>query len=426
MVASARFPYTPNQCNRDAGRAVWGASGLSGRPVEIITEQSSLDACCAAWRKQGWFSFDTEFIRDDTFVAELCLVQVNDGQRVVLIDSLSEIDLAEFWALVTDPKITSVIHAGKEDFEVCLRAAGKPPRNVFDVQIAAGFVGYGYPLSLSRLVQVALRKRLNKGQTLTDWTRRPLTDDQWRYAVEDVEYLPAIFRKLGSKLKKTGRTAWAAEEFSRFEDPAFYAPPVEDRLFKLKGSKRLDAMGLAVLCELVSWRERWALARNRPVRALVRDDILVEIAKRRPTAAHQLEVLRGFPQAKNPKIVREVLNLVHKASHSPRSSWPAPHKPRDDSPMTKVTQDLLSAYLRAACNEAGVDNDLVGSSQKLRGLLDHLSGETDGVPALLAGWRREFIGDRLVDLLSGRCELHLSGWPDQPHLHVVTHMDSDD
>jgi ribonuclease D len=397
---------------------------LTAGPVEIIAEQSELDRRCAAWREQGWFCFDTEFIRDDTFVAELCLVQVNDGERVVLIDPFEGADLSAFWGLVSDPSITSVIHAGKEDFEVCLRAAGQPPRNVFDVQVAAGFVGYGYPLSLSRLVQIALHKRLDKGQTLTDWARRPLTDDQLHYAVEDVEYLPEIYRKVTGRLERAERAAWAAEEFRRFEDPAFYAPPVEDRLFKLKGSKRLDALGLAVLCELVGWRERWAEARNRPVRALVRDDILVEIAKRRPTAPAQLEVLRGFPQAKNPKIVREVIDLVRRAGQTPRSNWPTPYKPRDDSAMTKVTLDLLSAYLRAACDEAGIDNDLVGGSQKLRAMLDHVAGAPGEAPALLTGWRHEFIGARLVDLLRGKSELHLSGWPDDPHLHVVMHADA--
>jgi len=397
---------------------------LKQQPVEIITEQCDLEQCCAAWRTQGWFTFDTEFIRDDTFVADLCLIQVNDGQRVVLIDPLDGADLGVFWELVTDASIVSVIHAGKEDFEVCLRAAGQPPRNVFDVQVGAGFVGYGYPLSLSRLVQIALHKRLDKGQTLTDWARRPLTDDQLHYAVEDVEYLPAIYRKITGRLERAERTAWAAEEFRRFEDPNTYAPPVEDRLFKLKGSKRLDALGLAVLCELVAWRERWAEARNRPVRALVRDDILVEIAKRRPTEPSQLEVLRGFPQARNPKIVREVIDLVRRAGETPRSSWPTPHKPRDDSPMTKVTLDLLSAYLRALCNEAGIDNDLVGGSQKIRALLDHVAGTSGETPALLTGWRNEFIGERLVDLLRGKCELHLSGWPEKPHLHVVTHADA--
>lgn len=391
------------------------------RNVAIVTEQAELEARCAQWRANGWLCFDTEFIRDETFIADLCLVQVHDGERVTLIDPFAQIDLAPFWALITAPDVVSVVHAGKEDFEVCLRAAGAPPRNVFDVQIAAGFVGYGYPLSLLRLVHAVLRQRLDKAQTLTDWTRRPLTDEQAEYAVADVAHLPALYDKLRGKLAQAGRTAWAAEEFARFEDPQFYAPPVEDKLFRLKGSRKLDALGLAVLRELIPWRERWAERRNRPVRALVRDDVLVEIARRRPTRPQQLEVLRGFPQARNAKVVGELLDIIRGVTATSRSSWPKPFEPRDDSPMAKVTLDLLSAYLRAVCHEEGVANELVGTTQRLRDLLDYTAGLTTETPELLTGWRKSFVGDRLVDLLAGRCELHLQGWPERPHLHVVTH-----
>lgn len=389
--------------------------------VQIVLDQDSLAECCAAWRKQGWFCFDTEFIRDETFIAELCFVQVHDGARITLIDPMVPLDMAPFWELVTSPDVMAIVHAGKEDFDVCLRATGLPPRNVFDVQIASGFAGTGYPMSLARLVQALLKKRLSKGQTLTDWARRPLTDEQLTYAADDVRYLPALHRKLTDRLEKNGRLGWATEEFAKFERPEMYRPPTEDRLFKLKGSKRLDALGLAVLRDLVEWREEWAIEKNRPIRAMVRDDVLVEIAKRRPTKMDQLEVLRGFPQARNPRIVKEVLRRIEHARNTDPKSWPTPYQPREDTPMIKVTLDLMSAFLRATCYVEALDAELVGSSQKLRDLLDHLREPGSEEPLLMQGWRAEFIGRRLEDLLNGRCELHLSGGPQDPHLHVVSH-----
>ena len=388
---------------------------------EIVADQKTLEACCRQWRAAGCFAFDTEFIRDETYEAILGLIQVTTGGEVVLVDPTARIDIGVFWELVTDEAVTCVVHAGKEDFEVCLHATGKPPRNVFDVQVAAGLVGHGYPLSLVRLVDQVLGKRITKGQTLTDWLRRPLTDQQVRYAVEDVVHLPAVYEKLSARLEHSGRSSWASEEFRRYEDPTIYKPPVEERLFKLKGTKRLDALGLAVLERLIEWREQWAQRRNRPTRALMRDDVLVEIARRRPQRTSDLEVMRGFPQSRNRKVIRELLDLIEQARAVPPDQRPQPHRPRQDTPMMKATLDTLSAVARAICHEEQLSHDLLGGTQRLRELLDYELGRLDERPPLLCGWREHFIGRRLVDLLEGRSELHLSGWPDNLRLDVVNH-----
>ena len=388
---------------------------------ELVTNQRCLEDHCARWRKAGRFAFDTEFIRDDSYDARLCLIQVHAEDTVVLVDPTADLDVTPFWTLVTDPAVTTIVHAGKEDFEVCLRATGKPPCNVFDVQVAAGFVGLGYPLSLARLVNLVFRRRIAKAQTLTDWLRRPLTEEQLRYAIEDVTYLPAIYEHLAARLEETDRTTWAREELAALEDPAFYKPPTQQRLFKLKGTKQLDGLALAVLERLMDWRDQWAQARNRPARAMMRDDVLVTIAKRRPHRASELQVLRGFPQARKSRIVREILELIKAAEVAPRSQWPEPHKQRDDTPMTKATVDILSAFTRAVCHEEGLSHDLLGGTQRLRELLDYLLAGGDQCPLLLTGWREQFIGRRLVDLLEGRSELHLSGWPDNLRLTVVSH-----
>ena len=390
-------------------------------PSAIVSDQPTLEAYCKSWRAAGRFVFDTEFIRDETYDAALCLVQVAAGDEVVLIDPIADVDITPFWELVVDPDVITIIHAGKEDFEVCLRHTGKAPHNVFDVQIAAGFVGLGYPMNLTRLVEQVLRKRLAKDHTLTDWLRRPLTDDQIRYAVEDVAYLPRIYEKLCERLQKAGRCEWAAAELRVFEDPEFYRPPSRDKLFRLKGSKKLDALGLTVLERLMDWRDQWAREKNRPIRALIRDDILVEIARRRPKKQSDLAVLRGFPQARNPRIIKQILAIIEQAREVPHAERPKAHKPREETPMMKATLDVLSAVARAVCVEERLSHELLGGTQRLRELIDFDLGRTKETPALLRGWREDFIGRRLIDLLEGRSEIHLSGWPDNPRLDVITH-----
>lgn len=392
--------------------------------VPIIDSNAALHDLCQKLNGAGAFAFDTEFIRDDTLFAQLCLVQVAYAKHVVLVDPLADIDLAPFWELVCDPKIVTIVHAGKEDFDICLTATGQAPRNVYDVQVAAGFCGHGYPLSLARLVDAVCNRKLSKGQTLTDWERRPLTDEQFSYAIEDVAHLVQVHQRLTRDIAERGRTAWADEEFAPFEDPHFYKPPVESRLFKLRGARKLSGRNLAVLSRLLEWREAWARERNRPIRALIRDDVLVEVAKRIPTKREQLEVLRGFPQSKNRRVIDDVLSLVGEAAKTPRAEWPKPAEIREETPMMKAVTDLLSALNRAHCHEFEVAHDLVGGTSRLRDLVDFALGRLDEPPQLLTGWRKQFIGDHLISVLDGRSEVHLLGWPQQPRLVLETHDDA--
>lgn len=396
------------------------------KATEIVTTPDRLAELCDAWRAAGSLAFDTEFIRDETFDAQLCLLQVACGKEVFLVDPIEGLELAPFWELVVDPGLTTIVHAGKEDFEICLRESGQPPRNIFDVQIAAGFVSVGYPLSLSRLVDSVLSAKVTKGQTMTDWARRPLTGEQIQYAIDDVRFLPRVHEKLTEKLRKARRTNWAKEEFARFESADLYKPPPEDRLFKLKGAKKLEGVSLAVLARLIEWRDAWAARKNRPIRSLCRDDVLVEIARRKPKRPAQLEVLRGFSQARNKQVVKELLEIVDEAVQTPRADWPQAHVTREETPMMRAVTDILSAVLRATCYTHGVAQELVGSTQRLRELVDYSLNSDDGAPPLLEGWRGKFIGQKLLDLLDGDSEIHLSGWPKKPRVRVITANGSGD
>jgi ribonuclease D len=176
-----------------------------------------------------------------------------------------------------------------------------------------------------------------------------------------------------------------------------------------------------VLERLVEWRDQWAKSRNRPIRALMRDDVLVEIARRRPQHETDIEVMRGFHQARNRKLVHELLALIAETAKIPRSKWPKPYERRDESLMAAALLDLLSAITQAICHEEQLSRNLLGGTQRLRELLDYQAGRTKNRPALLGGWREDFIGRRLVALLEGRSEIHLSGWPNEPRLEVASH-----
>ena len=225
-------------------------------------------------------AFDTEFVGEDAYRPELCLVQVATPDRLFVIDPFGCGPLDDFWRLLLAPGRTVVVHAGREDVRMCYFAVGSPLTNLFDVQIAAGLVGLGYPIGYAALVMEVLGQRMHKGETLTDWRRRPLRPEQMRYAFDDVRYLLPAWRRLSDRLEHLGRASWAAEEFAAFSRRAVADDLAQERWRKLKGLGALDRRGLAVAREVYAWRDGMAERANRPVRSLLRDDILTEIARR--------------------------------------------------------------------------------------------------------------------------------------------------
>src|SRR3954462_8906644 len=187
-----------------------------GAQESLLTEPSELEALVPERRREGRFAFDTEFVSEETFEPVLCLIQVATRDRLAVIDPLAIRDLSPFWDVVIDPAIEVVMHAASEDLRICRFKTGTVPRRVFDVQIAAGLVGFGYPLSLVNLIGQALRITVSGGETRTDWRRRPLTAAQLRYALDDVRYLLDLADLLSVQLAEWGRTSWAESEFVDF------------------------------------------------------------------------------------------------------------------------------------------------------------------------------------------------------------------
>src|SRR5262245_44691547 len=258
----------------------------------LITTSEDLAACCAHLAARGRFGLDTEFVGEDTFHPSLCLVQVATDEALFVIDPFSVGPLDELWRAVIDPSNLVIVHAGREEIRLCQLWSGQAPGNLFDLQIAAGLVGLPYPLSHGALVSKVLDVRLAKGETLTEWRHRPLTREQVRYALDDVRYLLPAWKRLADDLVRLERTEWAQEEFVRLLSQASAAAPGgagnDERWRKLRGLGALDRRRLAVVRELFFWREQKAAELNRPPRVVVRDDLLIEIARRNPTRPRDL------------------------------------------------------------------------------------------------------------------------------------------
>lgn len=403
----------------------------------LAASQDDIDQFVAEARSQGRFAFDTEFVMEDRYQSDLCLVQAATESTVIIIDPNLGFDLGSLWRLIHDDEIETIVHAGQEDLGLCVQHSGKPPRRVFDVQIAAGLVGVEYPLSLQKLVQSTLHIRLHKSKTLTDWRRRPLSQEQIRYAAEDVAYLPAVHRKLADALSRRNRMAWAVEEFRRFEQLALYQKENEDRVRRLKGVGSLRGQHLAVARELVSWRDRVARKYNRPARILLKDHLLVEIARQGLTTRDEIRHLRGINLGD--RDVLALAQIVKEALARPvERSADAEH--RDVEPPGEAALiALMTAVLRSYCIEQNLAYGLVATKRSIQELIRHRILHQSPVPArtdnaivdssavrparrrakgtdasnpveLLSGWRGQAVGVMLDEILAGkraiRVELH--------------------
>jgi ribonuclease D len=356
----------------------------------------------------GRFAFDTEFVSEDTFEPVLCLVQVATRDRLVVVDPIAVGDVRPFWEVVVDPAVEVVMHAAGEDLRICRFQTGLVPPRLFDVQIAAGLVGFGYPLSLGNLVQQALGISLVGGETRTDWRRRPLSHAQLRYALDDVRHLLDLADDIQADLQRRGRAAWATAEMEGFL-AGVRGRDDEERWRRLPGLHQLNRRGLEVARRLAEWRLEMARRSNRPLRQVVRDDIIVAIAKRQPTSRHDLEALRDFNRPALMRKSEEILNLVASARAVPAEHLPEHGERHEEGPGMTMLVNLLAAGLSHCCAQEKVAVGLVGTTSDLKDLVRwRAEGQPEErAPDLARGWRALVCGRTLLDLLDGHLALRV-------------------
>ena len=395
----------------------------------MVEHQEQIDQVCAQTRLQGCFAFDTEFVMEDVAQADVCLIQLALKDAVYLIDPHKDLDIAPIWALVADREIETVVHAGQEDLSLCVQAIGKAPHNVFDVQIAAGLVGPDYPLSLIRLARSVLHVRLHKSQTLTDWRQRPLSEEQKRYAADDVAYLLDIRRKLGGKLEEAGRIDWACEEFKRLEDIRLYRRSETERLHRVKGVASLGGRQLAIATELMLWRERTAERLNRPARVVLKDHLLSEIARVELAQPEQVRSLRGIGLSK--RHLEELCAVVQRALELPPQSWPETKTVKPETPRETILTVLATAVVRSECLRLDLAYSLAATKKSIQELVrfrvahpaeDHAVGtdKPKRLPKLLRGWRSQALGVPVESVLGGDATLQVNQDGDKSILSIHT------
>jgi ribonuclease D len=372
----------------------------------VITQPDELVACCAFLAETRQFGFDTEFVGEDTYHPRLCLIQVAAADRLYLIDPLTVGPLDAFWQLVVDPANLVVVHAGREEVRLCHLWSGRTPGNLFDLQIAAGLVGFAYPLSHGALVGQLLRVQLAKGETLTEWRKRPLTRNQIRYAFDDVRYLLPLWQQLTGRLEKVQRLDWAREEFQRLAANATNDDPVVAKWRKLRGLGALDRRRLAVVREIYNWREEVATRTNRPARTIVRDDLIVEIARRNPSRERDLHVVRGLPR----RDLEAILQAVERARALSTEELPEVAEREQDPAQVGWVANVLMAVLGDLCSRLRLAPNLVASSQEVKLLIrNRLRGEPPPAESLLTqGWRSQHILPHLHAILDGRQALRIA------------------
>ncbi len=369
-----------------------------------ITTDEGLRKLCRELSGAATVAFDTEFVSEHTYRPQLCLIQVATKDRLAVIDPLALGDVQPFWQFLAEGDHQTLVHAGREELLFCLGAVEARPANLFDVQIAGGLVGYEYPAGYGSLLFKLLGKRLAKGETRTDWRRRPLSSGQIEYALDDVRYLAKMAAKLQKRLKDLGREAWMADEMDAWMS-SVEATRTTERWWKVSGASGLSRRSKATLRELWRWREAEAERRDCSPRRVLRDDLMVELAKRRSADPAHIRSLRGMERGDLQRLVPKLSAAVQRALDLPDSECPQ-SAPRETPAQLSVLGQFLTSALGSICRSADLAPSIVGTASDVRELVAYRLNQRNGdgkaePPSLARGWRAEVVGRLIDDLLAG-------------------------
>jgi len=366
------------------------------RDATLVTTPGQLDA--AVFRLQGArrFAIDTEFMRESTYSPQLCLVQVASDSDCYLVDPLAGLELAPLFEAFADRAKPKILHAARQDLEVILNASGQVPGPVFDTQVAAALLGLPPQVGYADLVARQLGHSIDKAQTRTDWSRRPLSQAQLAYAADDVHHLLQLHTELVAALESRGRAGWNAEECTALEDPGLYRTDPADAWRRLKGLGRLRPAEQAVARALAGWREQRAISSDKPRGWILSDEALYALATMAPATTGDLEQVRALPPATVRKRGDELLALIRTARESARD---VAHAPAPQRPTPEQTQRIgrLQQRLKDVATGLEISPEVLATRRDVEGMV---LGSPEQSP-LLRGWRRDVIGLQLVELLAG-------------------------
>lgn len=374
-------------------------------PTQYIKTTEGLERLCDELAAAPRLALDTEFVGEESFVPRLELIQVATERHAAVIDFPAVQDsaaLEPFWEIVRNPGVEKIVHAGRQDLDLFATHAGTIPKPFFDTQIAAAMVGYGAQVAYANLVQRVHGKKLAKAHTFTNWSARPLTTDQLAYALEDVEFLLAIHDHLRTRLDKLGRLAWAHEEFSRLETVVGDTRrEPQERYQRIRGWDSLKPKAAAVLRELAAWRESEAKRRNVPRGRVMRDEVLLQLARHPPRSVDELRAVRGLHGSEVDRHGETILGTIQAAHALPPSAWPDVPKDRKPEPESTGLVELLQAVMKARAADQEIAPSLLATTADLQSLVDARAQRTVPDIPLLRGWRKVMLGDLLLRVLDG-------------------------
>ncbi len=367
--------------------------------MQIVTSTEALSDLCIRLSSHPYVTIDTEFLRENTFWPVLCLVQIASDDESAIIDPLADgMDLNPLFQLLQNESILKVFHAGRQDLEIFHHLSGSVPMPIFDTQVAAMVCGFGESVGYDTLVTKITGKGIDKSSRFTDWSRRPLTERQLKYAEADVTHLRKIYKYLAKQLEKSGRSHWLISEMAILESPETYFIPPENAWKRIKARSNKPRF-FAILQAIAAWREEQAHYQDIPRSRVLRDEALLEIASNPPKDTERLSHVRGIGKKfADGKMGAGLLAAVRKGQELPDDQCPSvPQKtqlPKGLGPL----MDLLKVLLKSRCEEAGVAQKLICNSQDL----EKIAADSNADIPALKGWRYEVFGQHAIALKEGK------------------------
>lgn len=367
-----------------------------------ITDQTDLESFAKRAKSSSVLAIDTEFLREKTYYAKLCLLQMQTDDETVIVDPFAVDDLSVLADVFQDRSVVKLFHAGSQDIEILYRAIGAMPEPVFDTQVAASVLGHTLQIGYGSLVQNLCGVQLAKRDSYTDWSRRPLSDSQIEYAADDVVYLPQMYMKLKRQLKRLGRTHWLDADFAELVDPATYDSDPYERYRRLKRVGQLNRRQLGAAREVAAWREQAARKRDIPRKWVMTDEQVVEACKRESASIDELFMVRGLSDKLSTRDARAVVACIRKGLALPPEDLPHNDRSQRSEANVDVEVDAMSAIVRLRARESDIAFQTLATHSDLAKVA---RGHTD--VDILKGWRREIVGKELLDFMHGKISLQV-------------------
>ena len=385
---------------------------VPSEPATLIEDQEGLAEVVSHLASHELVAYDTEFIGEETYYPQLCLVQVGSRERVYLIDPFAVGDLCPLFEVLASPDRIMLVHAGRQDLQIMSRLLGRPAESVVDTQILGGLAGLPWPCSLTKSVQCVIDAPTTPGMTFTAWDARPLSKRQLRYAADDVRYLPVLHDFLAGRIAEYGHQEWADAACVAFEDPQWHLTDLTSQQRKIEGTRRFRPVERRILRQLVQMRDEIARDEDLPPRSAVPDNVLLAITRDRPSSNEAIANLKGMPRSIASRHGHRLIAAIETGREE--ADTPQPQRIREESPVDRVAIDGLWHAFSAAAIGGGVSPALALSRSELA---SWYLGDRAGTPGKTP-WQQDIVASLLKPLLSGERTLALE-WRDDSLRHAT-------